>query len=64
LQHELRDHTVEAGTLVAKPILACGELPEVSGGLGDNVVVKLENNPPSLLAADGDIKLGVRIREN
>jgi hypothetical protein len=30
LQHELRDHTVETGSLIAKTILACGELPEVS----------------------------------
>jgi len=39
LKHELRDHTVEGGTLITITILASRELSEVSRGSGDVGVV-------------------------
>lgn len=49
LEHEVGDHTVERGALVANGaaiavLESCAELLEVVGGLGDNVVVQLEDN--------------------
>jgi hypothetical protein len=57
LEHETGDHTVETRSSVAKTMLAGGELAEVAGGLGDDIVVKLEDDAPSILAIDGDIEL-------
>jgi hypothetical protein len=39
LQHELRDHTVEAGSPIAKTMLACGEFPKVSCSFRDGFVI-------------------------
>ena len=39
LEHEVGDDTVERRALVAKAVLARGELTEVASGLGDLVVV-------------------------
>jgi hypothetical protein len=44
LEHELGDDTVEGGASVAIAVLTSGEFAEVLGGLGDDVVVELENN--------------------
>lgn len=42
LEHELGDDTVERRALVAEAVLASAELQEVTGGLGNDVVVELE----------------------
>jgi hypothetical protein len=58
LEHELGDHTVEYGTLIAKTVLASRELPEVSCGFGDDFVVQFEDDSTSILTIDLDVKLG------
>ena len=50
---------METGTLVAKVVLACGELSEVPCSYGDDVIIKLENDSTRLRFVDGDIKLRV-----
>ena len=42
LEHELGDHTVEAGVLVALALGQLAELTEVLGGLGDVLLVEVE----------------------
>ena len=59
LEHELRNHTVESRTGVSVAILASGELAEVAGGLGDDIVVQLEDDAASVLVTDFDIKLSI-----
>lgn len=49
LEHELRDDTVEGRALVTEAVLASAELTEVAGGLGDNVVVELEDDTAGLV---------------
>jgi hypothetical protein len=58
LEHELGDHTVERGILIAKTVLAGRELPEVFGGLGDDFVVQFEDDTTSMILTDADVKLG------
>lgn len=57
LEHEVGDHTVEARSSIAFFGLPLCELAEVAGGLGDDIVVELEDNSASGLVVDGDIKL-------
>ena len=57
LEHELGDDTVEAGSLVSEPVLARSELAEVASGLGDDVVVQLEDDAARGLVVDGDVEL-------
>jgi hypothetical protein len=57
LKHELGDHTVELGAFIAKPVLASCELPEVSCGIGDDVVIELEYDSTRFLTTDLDVKL-------
>ena len=61
LQHEIRDDTVETGSLVAKAVHACGKLSEVFCGLWDDVVIKLEYDSTPGLAVHSDIELRVEI---
>ena len=49
LQHELWDHAVELGTLIAEALLARSQSPEVLGGLWDDVVEKIEVDATGLL---------------
>ncbi len=49
LEHEVRDDAVEAGAAVAETVLASAELPEVAGGLRDNVVEEVEDDTALLL---------------
>lgn len=42
LEHELGDDAVEGRALVAEAVLAGAKLQEVTGGLGDSIVVELE----------------------
>lgn len=60
LEHEPGYHTVEGRFGVAVAVLASGELAEVAGGLGNYIVVELEDDATSGLAFDGDIKLCAR----
>lgn len=48
LEHELGDDTVERGSLVAEAVLSGAELTEVLGGLGDDVVVQVEEDTAAL----------------
>lgn len=57
LEHELGDHTVELGALVAKALGAGAELLEVVGGLGDNIVVEVEVDSAGLLCAVLDVPI-------
>ena len=54
----LRDDTVEARALITETVLASGELAEVAGGLGDDIVIELEDDAARGLSADGNIELG------
>ena len=51
------DDPVEGGALVAVTVLASGELTEVPSGLGNHVVVELEDDATRLLIADRDVEL-------
>jgi len=57
LKHELGDHTVEGGTLIAVTVLASRKFTEVPCGFGDDVVEQPKNYPTSIFAIDGDVKL-------
>lgn len=52
--------TVELGVLVAVLVLARGKLPEVPSGLGNDVVVELEDDLFGRLSSDGDLELDGR----
>jgi len=51
LKHELRDHAVELGALVAEAFLASAEGTEVLSGLGDDVIVEGEIDSAGLVCA-------------
>ena len=51
---------MESASFVSKSVLASREFTEILGGVGDNIVVELEDDPTGLLAVDGDIKLVAR----
>lgn len=57
LEHEVGDDTVEGRALVAEAMLVRRELAEVARGLGDHIVVELEDDAAEWPAVDGDIKL-------
>lgn len=57
LKHEVGDDTVEGGALVAETLLPGGELTEVTGGLGDDVVEEPEDDATRGLVVDRDIEL-------
>lgn len=48
---------MERRALVAEAVLACAELTEVLSGLGNNIVVELEDDAPCGLVVDGDVEL-------
>ena len=48
---------MERAVRVAETVLAGRELAEVAGGLGDDVVIELEDDAARGLAADGNIEL-------
>ena len=58
LEHEIGNDTVERGSGVTKPVLARGELAEVPGCLGHDLVEKPEHDAAGLLAVDCDFELG------
>ena len=51
---------MEGGSLVAKAMLSSRELTEILRGLGDDVIVELEDDAPSRLAVNGDVKLSAQ----
>lgn len=51
LKHELRDHAVELGALVAEAFLASAEGTKVLSGLGDDVIVEGEIDSAGLVCA-------------
>ena len=57
LEHEVGDDAVEGGALVAKTVLAGGELTEVLRGLRDDVVEEPEGDTARGRVVDGDIEL-------
>ena len=57
LEHELRDNAVEGRASVSETLLAGAESAEILGGLGDNVVVKLEGHSAFACLADADVKI-------
>ena len=57
LKHEVGDDTVEGGALVAEAVLAGGELSEVAGGLGDDVIKEPEDDTAGGLVVDRDVEL-------
>ena len=48
---------METASFVSESVLAGGELTEVLGSLGNNIIVELEDDATSGLVVDGDIKL-------
>lgn len=52
---------MECGALVAKAVLAGGELTEVFGSLGDDIVKKLEGDAAQRLAVDRDVELARKV---
>ena len=48
LEHEVRDDAVERGALVAEAVRAGAELPEVLGGLGNNIIEEVERDAARL----------------
>ena len=52
---------MEARAGVAEALLASAKSTEVSGGLGDDVVVQLESDAASRGAVDGDVKVNVAV---
>lgn len=57
LKHELGDHTVEFGILIAETASPSRKISEVFCGFGDDPIVQLENDSSSWIASDGDVKL-------
>lgn len=57
LAHELGDHAVEAGALVAEARLPGAELPEVLRSLGHHVTPELHGDPAQLLAPGAQLKV-------
>jgi hypothetical protein len=49
LKHELRDHAVKLGALVAEALLAGAESAEVLGSLGNDIVEEIEVDAAGLL---------------
>ena len=60
LAHELRDHAVEGGALVAEALLASAEGAEVLGSLGHGVGEELHHHLASRLTANLDVKENLR----
>ena len=53
LKHEVRNHTMELGTGVAKALFASAKGTEVFSGLGGDIVVEVEIDP-AILSCDGN----------
>ena len=48
---------MEGRALVAEAVLASCKLAEIAGGLGDDIVVKLEDDATSRLVVDRNVEL-------
>ena len=42
LEHEIRNHTVKLGTLVAKALFSSAQSTEILSSLGDDIVIQVE----------------------
>lgn len=62
LAHETGNHTVKGGSLEAKALFPGAKGAKIFGRLGDNVGAKLHDDASGGLAADGDIKVNLRLR--
>lgn len=62
LEHELRDHTVETGTRIAKTMLASCELPKVLCSAWDDAIIQLKLDLARRLTVNGDVKLRCKSR--
>lgn len=51
---------MERASLIPEPLLACAKLTEVPGGLGNDVVIDLDDNSTGFLVGDGDVELDPR----
>ena len=56
LEHELRDHPVEDGTLVAISLLSIAKLLKVLSGFGDDIIVKFEGDPAERACLGCDVE--------
>lgn len=61
--HELRNHTMEVGSLVSKTFFAGAKGAEVLCRLGRDVGTELEGDASHVLASDFHIKLCAKFRE-
>jgi len=59
LTHELGDDSVELGAGVAESMHASAEFTEILGGLGDDVVIKFEDDATLRGTTDRDIEINV-----
>lgn len=57
LEHKVGDDAVERGAGVAEAVLASAQLAEVAGGLGNDVVIEVEDDPALLDCNGGSAKL-------
>lgn len=57
LEHEIRNYTVEGRSLIAKTVLARCEFAKVLRSLRNDVIEEFENDAPSGLTADSNVKL-------
>jgi len=60
LEHEFRDNSVEGRSSVSETVLSSAELTEVTSGLGDNIVVKLEDDTAHRGSVLGDIEVNCK----
>jgi hypothetical protein len=60
LKHEVGDDAVEGGAGIAEAVLASAELAEVAGGLGNDVIVEVEDDTALLdLHLPGGLVVGI-----
>ena len=52
-----RNHAMKYGSSVTESICASSKLAEVSGGLGNNVIIQLHHDPSRLVRSNGNVKL-------
>lgn len=53
---------MERGPFIPKAILSRAQLPEVPSGLGDDIIVQLEDDPTSGFVVDVDVEEDVTTR--
>lgn len=61
LEHELRNHSVEDGALVAEAFFASAQGSEVFGSIGHDVLVELDDDPTSGFASNRHVEEDARV---